>query len=332
MGPPDVLRYVIAFFSIQIFAYVIAEPVAGGWIARREHSTKPFPIRLMTFNIRYAASPSGNEKAWSERRVNLINQIAFEISSAENSLIGLQEALKTQLDDIISGLNDNPSTSGQGWAYLGVGRDDGKEKGEHSPILYRKSVWEILEFDTKWLSETPDVPSFGWGASNRRIVTIAVLRHRATGNVLLALNTHLDHQISKARKHGAELILDLINKYKTNGSAYKCDITGVTLTGDLNSEENQEAYTTFTNSNVVADSRKSLPDNYSYGNENTFTGFDSDTGTTKLDHIFLGPGSTCGNSKPKEWKVKSYGVLPNIFDDGIIFSDHRAVVSDVELA
>jgi hypothetical protein len=44
------------------------------------------------------------------------------------------------------------------WAYIGVGRDDGKEKGEYSPIIYRSRVWRVESWRTVWLSETPDRP------------------------------------------------------------------------------------------------------------------------------------------------------------------------------
>ncbi|KAK2811164.1 hypothetical protein FQN50_002261 [Emmonsiellopsis sp. PD_5] len=281
-------------------------------------------LRLITFNIRYAAKPSGNEKAWPDRRGNLITQVAFETGSVDNAFVGMQEVLSEQLEDIITGLNEHPSSGGRDWTYIGVGRDDGKSEGEFSPILYRESVWELLEFGTKWLSETPDVPSFGWGASNRRIVTIGVFKHRKSEKLLLALNTHLDDQVSAARLHGTELILRLIDEYKKNDK-YEGRIAGVTLTGDFNSEEDQEAYMTISNSTAVFDPVKSFPNKYIYGNRKTFTGFDSEVGLTRIDYVFLGHGNSCGK---EEWNVKGYAVLPNKFDDGIFFSDHRAVVAD----
>ncbi|PGH27765.1 hypothetical protein AJ80_00553 [Polytolypa hystricis UAMH7299] len=292
-------------------------------------SGQSLPVRLMSFNIRFAASPSGNEKAWSDRKNNLINQVAYEASTVDTTLVGMQEVLKTQLDDIVSGLNRHPTASGRDWAYIGVGRDDGKEQGEYSPILYRKSVWDVLKVDTKWLSETPNVPSFGWGATNRRILTTGILRHKRSRDVIIAMNTHLDHQVSDARLHGAELILKLIDQFRAKKTNYNCDIVGVALTGDFNSQEDQEAYQKFSSSKTVADAGKRIPQDKWYGNQNTFTGFDSEVGMSRIDYVFFGAGNSCRRRSAGKGNVKSYAVLPNKFDDGTFFSDHRAVVSDI---
>ena len=45
--------------------------------------------------------------------------------------IGLQEVTKRQLDDLQILLGDD-------FAHIGIGRDDGKEGGEYSPIFYKK--------------------------------------------------------------------------------------------------------------------------------------------------------------------------------------------------
>ncbi|PGH31783.1 hypothetical protein GX50_05449 [[Emmonsia] crescens] len=290
---------------------------------------KSLSLRLMSFNVRYAASPSGNEKAWSERRGNLITQVAYETGTADNVFVGMQEVLHTQLEDIVNGLNSHPSSGGKDWAYIGIGRDDGKKSGEYSPILYRKSLWELVETDTKWLSETPDVPSYGWGANNRRIVTIGVFRNKRTRALVLVMNTHLDHEVSDARLHGSELIIKLISEYKKKRE-YKCRISGVMLTGDFNSEEGQEAYKVVTESKVLVDPVKSFGDKNIYGNQKTFTGFDSEVGISRIDYVFVGQGNLCGRGDLGTWDINSYAVLPNKFDDGIIFSDHRAVVADAQ--
>ncbi|OAX83155.1 hypothetical protein ACJ72_02497 [Emergomyces africanus] len=288
---------------------------------------KSLSLRLMTFNVRYAANASGREKPWTERRGNLVTQVAFAAGTADNIFVGMQEVLHSQLEDIVSGLNNHPSSGGNDWVHIGVGRDDGKQKGEYSPILYRKSVWELVETSTKWLSETPDVPSYGWGAGNRRIVTIGVFQHKRSRELVLVMNTHLDHQVSEARLHGSELIIKLIGEYKKK-QQYRCRIAGVMLTGDFNSEEGQEAYQVVTKSGVLVDPVKKFGDKNIYGNRKTFTGFDSDIGVSRIDYVFVGQGNLCGRRNSGTWDVSSYAVLPNRFDDGIIFSDHRAVVAD----
>jgi hypothetical protein len=109
-------------------------------------------IRIITHNIRYAtASPSKGEKPWTERMPSLINELRFNSLYNSESFICLQEVLHSQLVEIMEGL-------GQEWDYIGVGRDDGREKGEYSPIIFRKTVWGVDKWKTVWLSETPDKP------------------------------------------------------------------------------------------------------------------------------------------------------------------------------
>ena len=91
--------------------------------------------------------------------------------------------LHNQLADILTGLNGTrsataPSPSQDEWTYIGVGRDDGYQKGEYSPILYRPSVWAVKAWKTVWLSPTPDQPGLGWDATSVRIVTVGTFMHR----------------------------------------------------------------------------------------------------------------------------------------------------------
>lgn len=70
----------------------------------------------------------------------MINELNFNTFYCAESFICLQEVLHGQLGDILGGLN----ASSKKWAYIGVGRDDGHEAGEYSPIIYQPSAWELL--------------------------------------------------------------------------------------------------------------------------------------------------------------------------------------------
>ena len=75
-----------------------------------------------------------------------------------SSAADLKEVLHNQVEDLQTLL-------GSAFGHVGVGRDDGAEKGEYSPIFYDASQWVVLDWDTKWLSKTPDVPgSKDWDA------------------------------------------------------------------------------------------------------------------------------------------------------------------------
>ncbi|KAK2745393.1 hypothetical protein FQN57_003736 [Myotisia sp. PD_48] len=282
-----------------------------------------FLIRIISFNIRYATnSPFKGEERWDVRKQYVLNELLFHSRLNQETFIGLQEVLHPQLQDISTGLNLN---TGNEWAYIGVGRNDGKQSGEYSPIFYRPSIWELEENNTIWLSETPHIPSKGWDAASIRIVTIGLFKHRGNGKRVLALNTHLDDQGTKARKEGAKLILSQIREFLADGA-----ISGVYLSGDFNSEENQEAYKEFTApQSSVIDAQKMIKPNERYGNENTYTGFGFEGyPPSRLDYIMVGPKAE-DSSTP--WNIKGYGVLGSKFDNGVISSDHRVVIADLEL-
>ncbi|KAN0072831.1 Endonuclease/exonuclease/phosphatase [Elaphomyces granulatus] len=300
-------------------------------------------IRILTHNIRYATStPFKGESPWSERKQHLLNELRFHTRHNPASFICLQEVLHGQLVDILTELNGaSPAVASTSmeWAYIGVGRDDGHEAGEYSPIFYRRTVWELVQWETVWLSETPTVPSKSWDAASIRIVTIGVFTHSESGKTVLALNTHLDDQGSRSRFEAAYILLAKIREYLGRGDGE--GISGVFLAGDLNSEENQEAYQVLTaHRSPLVDSQQIEDPAAHYGNENTYTGFGSDEEQpARIDYILLGPAhphdpdrrEDCELPRFLPWTMAGYAVLANRFDDGMFNSDHRAVVVDVAL-
>lgn len=299
-------------------------------------SSNALPIRLLTHNIRYATnSPFKGEEMWSIRRPRLINELRFNTAHCTSSFICLQEVLHEQLLDILAGLNSDKKA----WAYIGVGRDDGFQAGEYSPILYQPAIWMLQSCKTVWLSKTPDRPSKNWDAASKRILTIGVFRHRESRKKLIAMNTHLDDQGSQSRLEAAKIILTQVSQYTT-------EVEGVPpwpvfLAGDFNSEPDQEAYKAMiSDQSPMCDLQSLISENQRYGDSNTFTGFGHESSPPKrIDFLFLSrqhhhqsPTNNSSNDKDNEWISQEYGVLPNRFEDGVYCSDHRAVVGDLLLS
>ncbi|RAL14834.1 endonuclease/exonuclease/phosphatase family protein [Aspergillus homomorphus CBS 101889] len=294
------------------------------------------PLRILTHNIRYAtSSPFKGERPWAERRQLLLNELQYN-TRHQNAFICLQEVLHNQLVDIHTGLNSSHSDSAsQTWEYIGVGRDDGFEAGEYSPIFYQPTVWELRDWETVWLSETPSVPSKSWDAASTRIVTVGVFTHRASRRTVLALNTHLDDQGSRSRYEAAHIILGKVEEYRTRSAPFGGrSISGVFLAGDFNSQEDQEAYTVLTApESPLADAAKLVAPTEHYGHYVTWTGFGYEgQPPTRIDYILLESTAdkVCSHGR-QPWTVEGYAVLENRFEDGIFNSDHRAVVVDVLL-
>lgn len=263
-------------------------------------NAKQAPFRVMSFNIRYD-EPRDGINAWPSRKQKVADVIRFH----KADLVGLQEALLTQLGDLNKLLPD--------MTWCGVGRTDGKEAGEYTAILYRRSRFRVKECETFWLSEMPDkAGSKGWDAALPRIVTWARFRDELTGKTFVHFNTHFDHMGVRAREQSAALIL--------KKAAEIAPTDPFVLTGDLNVTEETAAYKTLaagTDSIKVADARFRSASGH-FGGGSTWNGFKELVPGRKIDFIFVRSGI----------KVLEHGVLSDRWD-GLWASDHLPVLAEV---
>jgi endonuclease/exonuclease/phosphatase family metal-dependent hydrolase len=180
----------------------------------------------MTFNIRLPVESDGINY-WDNRRPLVISTIRFH----EADIIGVQEAFRRQLDEMIT---DMPE-----YEWFGVCRNDGSlspnPDGEFSAILFRTDRFERLDGETFWLSETPDVAgSKGWDAALPRIVTWVKLKDKRSGLSFFYFNTHFDHMGIQARTESANLLLTKMKAIAGEAP--------VILSGDFNSIETDIPY------------------------------------------------------------------------------------------
>lgn len=176
--------------------------------------SQPAELKVISYNVRYSKAKDG-DNSWQYRRPATIAMLQEQ----RPDIFGVQEAYPEQLDFICENMPV--------YKCVGVGRDDGVDKGEHMSIFYDTTRVAMIDWGTYWLSETPTVPSFGWGASHRRTATWAKLKMIASGKEFFYVNTHLDHKISLARKNGLALIVSEIGKMNPKGLP-------MILTGDFN--------------------------------------------------------------------------------------------------
>ncbi|KAI9711814.1 MAG: hypothetical protein M1820_001959 [Bogoriella megaspora] len=319
-------------------------------------------LRLISFNIRFATTqPSQDERPWTTRRPLVTNELLFQTRYLDayntSTFICLQEVLHHQLKDVLQDLNSQSSRRmaqpyvgvkseevGTGldvgihqepaWTHIGVGREDGDLRGEFCPIIYPVEAFELLHFENRWLSPTPDQPSKGWDASNERLLTLGLFKHKSTGRQIIACNTHLDDKGSTAREMGIRIILDTMSRVRNNCKLVG-EYPGVFLAGDFNSLPSQEAYLTLAKSNSMVEMSELIPSEKRHGHKATFSGFTTNNPQDlklgqihRIDFIWLGPNET--NEKTK-WEVAGYAALPNLFDDNIHSSDHRCIVGDAIL-
>ena len=169
-------------------------------------------LTVISYNIRQGVADDG-DNSWEHRRPATIEML----KDKHPDIFGVQEAFDFQISYITDNLPEYES--------IGVGREDGKNSGEHMSIFYNTEVIEMIEWGTFWLSETPEQPSMGWDAACRRTATWALLEK--AGHRFYYVNTHLDHIGKEAQKNGLALIVDRIDDINPEGYP-------MVLTGDFN--------------------------------------------------------------------------------------------------
>ena len=260
-------------------------------------SIYPQPHTIVSYNIRYDNNWD-IENSWEIRRSNII-QMLIKYSP---SIIGIQEGLLNQVQYIDSSLIN--------YDYVGVGRDDGKNKGEFCAIYFDTSRYVLLKNSTFWLSETPDTISVGWDAALERICTYGLFKDRITKKEFWVFNTHFDHMGSIAREKSSRLILKRIKKINRQSLP-------VILMGDFNSIPNsppvKEIITEL--SDALQISKEKL-----HGPRGTFNGFNEDLPIEKrIDYIFT-----------KKLKVLSYRHINDRLENNRHISDHLPVMIKIK--
>jgi len=260
-------------------------------------------LNVMTFNIRYN-NPGDSLDAWPYRKDKVSSQVLYY----EAHVLGVQEALLGQLEDMLQSLPK--------YKYVGVGRDDGKQKGEYSAIFYDTSRLQAMQSKTFWLSETPEMPgSKSWDAAITRIVTWVKFRDLKTKKIFFAFNTHFDHIGQVARRESAKLLLQKVKEIAGN--------TPAVITGDFNAQPADEPIRVIndkSNPLHLTDS-KEISKTPHYGPTGTFNGFRNKERSDKpIDYIFLKGG----------WKVLKHATISETWE-GRFASDHFAVLAKLLL-
>lgn len=260
---------------------------------------QPENIKVMTYNIRCGyCEDSSSVNNWSNRKY----LVAYLIKSHHPDLIGVQEAEMFQVNELIEMLGE--------YNWYGVSRENGKEQGESTAILYNKKRFEALSKQTLWLAETPKQVSKGWDAAFKRTVTIIKFMEKQSHKEFYYANTHFDHIGERARTESSRLIVKELSKYST-------DIP-VIFSGDLNYTASSEGYKII--SKKLFDTKIASKTENTGGNI-SFNGFGKDIQPdNKIDFIFV-------NDKVE--------VLNQLIDtttfNGLYPSDHYPVIAEIKL-
>jgi endonuclease/exonuclease/phosphatase family metal-dependent hydrolase len=266
--------------------------ICSGFVSAQQKKT--ITLNVATFNLRLDTEDDG-ENAWPNRKEFVKSLIRFH----DFDVFGTQEGYKHQLDDILKL---------DGYAYVGVGRDDGIDEGEHSAIFFKTARFEVLDKGNFWYSKTPEVPSKGWDAfCCNRLCSWGKFKDKSTGKIFFVFNSHFDHIGHIARKNSSLLLLKRIGEIAGNSPVF--------CTGDFNSTPDAEPIQIIAKSGKLFDSyhiTKQPP----YGTVGTFNSFSLNSKMDeRIDYIWVTSGIT----------INKYGVL-NEQQYGRFASDHFPVM------
>ena len=256
----------------------------------------PKDTRIMSFNLRCI---DVNGVQVKDRLDILVRQIKEIMPDS----LGMQEATPEMMKRFRIMLPE--------YAIVGVERENGGsifKSGESCPVMFLRTKYCLLDYGNFWLSDTPDVPSFGEGAACKRICTWVKLREKLTGKVFVHVNTHYDHVSEEARVFGANQVMNFIEQNFASLPLF--------FTADMNTTEGTDTYDIMTEK--LIDSRYAAEE--SVGGL-TFHGTNPETHRESVIDFIL----CTGDVDVRAYRVVTKGI------DGRFSSDHFPLYADVRI-
>ena len=250
-------------------------------------------IRITTFNARLKCNEEQEEWMWSVRLPRLLTQV----KRLDPDLLGFQEVTAEQFEDLCSALSD----------YDCEYQPRDGEKGEGTPVFYKRDRFELIDKGSYYLNEHPEAPGLGWDAECLRVASFAALKDKKTGKAFTFFNTHLDHRGQTAQVEGIKLML---SKMESVGGS-------MMLTGDFNVYEGS---VTYEEARSLLNDAKMIAKNVSGGGSFHNYGRIDTADISPIDYIFLSG----------DIEVENYAVYNKKEESGYA-SDHYAVYADIKI-
>ena len=244
-------------------------------------------LKVMSYNIRLNTENDGTN-AWMYRCPATLEMLKAQ----QPDEVGVKEALPEQVRFL--------EEWADGYECVGVGRDDGKKKGEHMSIFWNKKNIKLMKWGRLWLSETPEKPSMGWDAACYRTATWALMKDKRTGKKFYFVNTHLDHVGKQARANGLALIVDRIAEINPEGYP-------MVLTGDFNVKPDDSCL-----AGLDARMKSTRKIAAKTDSHHTFNGWGKASKDMVIDYIYISGFSAC----------PEYQTVTKRYSDRTFISDH----------
>lgn len=258
-------------------------------------------LKVSSYNIRYDAPKdieTGN--GWDVRKPYL----AKVILDHDFDIVGTQEGDSAQLVDMKDLL--------PGYDYVGHPYG-GRTHDLHScAIFYKKSKYDLLDEGVFWFSETPDEPSIGWDASDRRICYWAKFKDVETDIEFYFFTAHFYWRMHLAKENSGPLMTRKVREIAGDAP--------VISTGDYNSLSNtsqiQSILTELRDAYVITETPPVGPEDTNLGG-----GIFQGEPEGRIDFIFVSD----------HFKVMNYATLTDTYGDDRYPSDHLPIVSELSI-
>ncbi len=255
-------------------------------------------VKIMTYNLRGVWMWTKEDKQCFVFRAGLMYN---KVMNEKPDIIAFQEVMPKHLE-----LMKRMFTE---YDFYGQGRDANYD-GEGLYTAIRRDAWNLIAYETFWISPTPYVPASRYEIQSDcpRICVVTHVRHKETGKMLRLYNVHLDHISDAARIQGIQCVLekmDAINKQQYIPSM---------LMGDFNARPDSETIR-FCNEHtdpVIKEVTANIPVTFhNYGTEEQ-----------KIDFIYV--------SEDLSGAAVESGIWDTVFC-GIYLSDHYPVYTIFDL-
>ncbi|NLX65528.1 MAG: endonuclease/exonuclease/phosphatase family protein [Bacteroidales bacterium] len=287
------MKRLFKLFSVSIL--LIFASCTGSKHLPTQQNNAIAEFKMASYNIRcdvQADVKSGN--AWDLRKKPLTDLII----NHHFDMVGVQEPYGNQIEDLQNLLTDYDYVSAP---YA---------TKSFLAIFYKKNLFDLLENDMFWLSETPDVKSMGWDADEYRIVHWAKFRHKESEKEFYCFNSHFYWKKVTARQNSGPLTAQ---KIKEIAGDYP-----VVFVGDLNSQPETSQIQSL---KVLLNDAFDVTESPRKGPENTNLGGGVFQGNpyNRIDYIFVS----------KNIKVVDYTSYEDKYGDAQYPSDHLAISSNI---
>lgn len=255
-------------------------------------------MKVVSYNLRlWVGAYADGINNWAHRSGLVFEKIFAEMPD----IIGFQEVLPSQHLYLERMLTE----------YTLVGQfRDADFMGEGTFVALRKDRFQVLGFDTFWLSPTPYVPGtrFEGQSDCPRICNVVRVRHKATNEIFRIFNTHLDHVGEEARIKGMTCILEELERLNAISEF------PAMIMGDFNAYPDSETIR-------LCETYEKYPLVDATGSLGyTFHGFGNTA--SKIDYLYM--------TKELSSRVTACGQWDDVVN-GCYLSDHTPIWADVEL-